>query len=303
MNTKILSCVAVLGLCATAGAAQVLPSKWEELTGPEFPKAIQQAGGVCILPFGSVEDDGPSEPSGTNLFVVRIIVNEAVKQEYAVVFPEYFAAQTNDVANLPSAIVYSAELQRALLSETVSEMARNGCRKILIVNGHSGNNGMLQQFVNTILTTPHEYVVYFMQGGPPRMSPLTPETAKLPLAMRPSKPDADGHGGEERSAVLMAFQPEVVHPERAHDETSVVEGSEHLSLPQSVQVGVSRSKEAPHGYIGDASGATAARGRALVDYVAARVVEALRAIKADEESPRLQRQFTEQWRNPIKQVP
>lgn len=294
MSKKLFILLFAWCACAVARSATSLPLKWEELTGSEFAAAIKQASGVCILPMGSVEKSGPAGPLGTNLYVVRIVAIEAVKQEYAVVFPEYFVAQTNDVSNLPGAIAYSEGLQRQMLDETTSEMARNGCRKILIVNGHSGNNGLLQHFVDVLMSRPHDYVVYFMQGGPPRMSPLTPETAKLPVAMRPSKPDADGHGGEERMAVLMAFRPEVVHPERSHDEPIVLEGSRKLKLPAGVQTGVSRAVEAPTGYIGDASGATAVRGHALVDYTAGRVVAAIRAIKADDESPKLQHEFFEQ---------
>ena len=82
-------------------SAQTLSPKWEELTSPDFTKAIKEADGVCLLPMGSIEKFGPSGPLGTNLLVDRIVVLEAVKQEYAVVFPEYIVAGTNDVSNLP----------------------------------------------------------------------------------------------------------------------------------------------------------------------------------------------------------
>jgi creatinine amidohydrolase len=284
------------GLCP----AQVLSAKWDELTSPDFGKAIQKAGGVCLLPMGSIEKFGPSGPLGTNLYVIRIAAMEAVKQEYAVVFPEYFVSQTTNVSNLPGVIAYSAHLQREMLEETMSEMARNGCTKILILNGHSGNMGMLTDFLSTDLNRPKEHIVYVMQGGPPRMSPLTEETARLPAAMRPSKPDADGHGGEERISVLLAYIPGVVHLDRAHDEPIVPVGSRRLDLPTGVLVGVSTFKSTPTGYLGDASGATAERGKALMQYTAGRIAEAIRAVKTDAESPRLQKEFFEKRSNPAK---
>ncbi len=283
---------------AMACAAQNLPAKWEELTGPDFVKAIRQASGVCLLPFGSIEKSGPASPTGTNLFVIRIVAMEAVKQEYAVVFPEYYAGGVIDVSNHPGTIAYSSRLQRELLEETISEMARNGCQKIVILNGHSGNNSLIQTILNDQLLTPKNYVVYAVQGGPPKISPQQPESLKLPAEMHPSKPDADGHGGEERASVLLAYRPDVVHPERGHDEPIVVEGTSKLNLPAGVQTGVSRAKVAPTGYLGDASGATAARGKALVEYTVKRVVEAVRAIKADRETPELQKKFFEQRANP-----
>ena len=250
--------------------------------------------------MGSIEKFGPAGPLGTNLYVIRIMALEAVKQEYAVVFPEYFVSQTINVSNLPGAIAYSARLQREMLEETTNEMARNGCKKILILNGHSGNMGMLTDFLSTDMNRPKDHIVYVMQGGPPRMSPLTEETAKLPVALRPSKPDADGHGGEERISVLLAYHPDVVRLDRAHDEPIVPVGSRRLNLPTGVLVGVSATKSAPTGYLGDASGATAERGKALMEYTAGRIAEAIRAVKADEESPRLQKEFFEKRANPGK---
>ena len=291
------ACMAFALAAAGAQAAQPLSPLWEELTSADFAKALKQADGLCILPMGSIEKNGPAEPMGTNLYVARMVTLAAVRQDYAVVFPDYFVAGTNDVSNHLGTIAYSGRLQRDMLEETVSEMGRNGCAKILIVNGHSGNNGMLQEFLGTDMSRPKSYVVYMVQGGPPKGTP----EAHLPAAMMPSKPGADGHGGEERTAIMMVEHPNLVHPERAHDEPIVEEGSKHLDLPggmQGVQTGVSRAVEAPGGYLGDPSGATAARGQALLDYTANRVLTAIRAVKADTQSAAAQKLFFEQREHP-----
>jgi creatinine amidohydrolase len=251
-----------------------------------------------MLPMGSIEKFGPSGPVGTNLYVTRIVALEAAKQEYAVVFPEYFVAATNDVANLAGAIAYSAHVQYEMLDETTREMARNGCKKILIVNGHSGNNGLLSEFLNSDLDQPRDYVVYSMYGPSFKLVPGMPDADKMTTAMRPSKPGADGHGGEERIAALMAFRPDLVHVDRAHEESG--NSGKKLNLPDGVQVGISRMAELPTGYQGDASGATADRGKALVEFSANRIVNVLRAIKADEVTPRLQKEFFEQRESPMK---
>jgi len=57
-------------------------------------------------------------------------------------------------------VAYSRRLQLELLQETTDEMARNGCKKIIIANGHGGNNSLLPYFAQTQLDTPHDYVVY-----------------------------------------------------------------------------------------------------------------------------------------------
>lgn len=278
--------------------AQTLSSKWEELTSSDFVKAIAKADGVCVLPMGSIEDFGPSGPLGTNLFVDRTVALQAVKQEYAVVFPEYIVAGTNDVSNLPGAIAYTAHLQYEMLDETTREMARNGCKKILIVNGHSGNGGLLSEFLNGGMEKPHDYVVYTIYGPEFRVVPGMPDADQLPPGAKESKPGADGHGGEERIAALLAYRPDLVHLDRAHDESG--SAGKRLNLPRGVDVGISRRAELPTGYEGDASGATVARGKALIEFAATRVVRAIRAIKADDESPLLQKKFFDERQDPLK---
>jgi creatinine amidohydrolase len=176
-----------LGLGASVCSAQTLSHKWEELTSPDFAKAIQKAGGVCMLPMGSMEKFGPSGPIGTNSYLVDALAVEAAKQEYALIFPEYFVAGTNDVANLLGTIAYSEHLQYEMLEETTQEMARNGCKKILLVNGHSGNNSMINQFLANDLNKPHEYdyVVYSVYGSNFKPGPNMPGMTD---AMKPSKP-------------------------------------------------------------------------------------------------------------------
>ncbi len=39
-------------------------------------------------------------------------------------------------------------------------MSRNGCKKIVIVNGHGGNLSLLPYFAQSQLEKPHDYVVY-----------------------------------------------------------------------------------------------------------------------------------------------
>src|SRR5271167_1014177 len=137
-----------------------LPAKWEELTAPDFVQAIHQSQGVCMLPFGIIEKHGPHLPLGTDLLDVRYAVMNAVKQEYAVVFPEYYFGQIFEARQQPGTVAYSLSTQLTLLQETVSEMARNGCRKVVIVNGHGGNESLLPLFGQSQLASQRDYVVY-----------------------------------------------------------------------------------------------------------------------------------------------
>ena len=47
----------------------------------------------------------------------------------------------------------------------------------------------------------------------------------------------------------------------------------------------------PTGYSGDASGATAARGHALVDFAIDKLVKFIRSVKADNQTLKMQKEF------------
>jgi creatinine amidohydrolase len=91
-------------LPATLGSAQQLSPKWEELTAEDFVKALQSSSGVCLLPFGIIEKHGPSGPLGTDLINVRGATLEAVKQQYAIVFPEYYFGQIAEARHQPGTV-------------------------------------------------------------------------------------------------------------------------------------------------------------------------------------------------------
>ena len=81
-----------------------LSPKWEELTAPDFVLAIKESQGVCVLPFGIIEKHGPHLPLGTDLLDVRFATLNAVQQEYAVVFPEYYFGQIFEARQQPGDI-------------------------------------------------------------------------------------------------------------------------------------------------------------------------------------------------------
>jgi len=141
----------LLWFAGHANGQAKLSVKWEELTAGDFRETIVKAQGTCLLPFGILEKHGPHLPLGTDLLNVRYVSEHAANEEYAIVFPEYYAGQIFEAKHEPGTIAYSPELQLMLLQETTDEMARNGCKKVVIVNGHGGNEHRLPYFVQSQL--------------------------------------------------------------------------------------------------------------------------------------------------------
>jgi len=57
---------------------------------------------------------------------------------------------------LPTALVYSSTCCRKLRMK----WGANGCKKVIIVNGHGGNEHLLPFFAQAQLASPHDYIVY-----------------------------------------------------------------------------------------------------------------------------------------------
>jgi creatinine amidohydrolase len=289
MKSRRSICVLALLVLIFAGRAvsqSGLSSKWEELTAPDFVQAIHQSQGVCVLPFGIIEKHGPHLPLSTDLLDVRFAVTNAVKQEYAVVFPEYYFGQIFEARQQPGTLAYSLSTQLTLLQETVNEMARNGCKKIVIVNGHGGNQSLLPLFGQAQLASERDYVVYVF-GLPNENAPGRP-ALKTPYDM---------HAGEVETSNMLIARPDLVHQDRAGQQSGA--DQHRLHLPGSVYTGIWWYARFPNHYAGDASAANKDLGEFDQKEWSRQIADAIKAIKADDQSLKLQNQFFEDARHPL----
>jgi creatinine amidohydrolase len=284
-------CAAFFGLlfaslfASSVNAQSKLSVKWEELTAADFRQAIQQSKGTCLLPFGILEKHGPHLPLGTDLLNVRYASLQAAQQEYAVVFPEYYFGQIFEAKHEPGTVAYSMELQLKLLQETTGEMARNGCKKIVIVNGHGGNEHLLPFFAQSQMDKPHDYVVYVLD-----------EERSRPGGPRKST-GVDYHAGENETSNTMIARPDLVHLDRAASESGA--DQKRLNLPDKVYTGIWWYASFPDHYSGDGSVATKELGEWNMSNWIALTVEAIRAAKADEASLKIQNEFYEKSKHPL----
>jgi creatinine amidohydrolase len=282
--------IVALGLlvfCTQLGWSQAkLSVHWEELTAADFRSAIQQSQGACLLPFGILEKHGPHLPLGTDLLDVRYAALHAAEQEYAVVFPEYYFGQIFEARHEPGTVAYSRQLQLQLLQETTDEMARNGCKKVIIVNGHGGNESLLPFFAQSQMEKPHDYVVYVL--GLMETPPGGPKAKSTGL---------DWHAGEAETSTMLIAHPELVHQDRARSESGADVG--RLKLPATVYTGIWWYARFPNHYSGDGSLATREFGEFKMNAWIDGIVKATRAVKADQESLRLQNEFFEKAAHPL----
>jgi creatinine amidohydrolase len=170
-------------------------------------------------------------------------------------------------------------------------MARNGCKKVIIVNGHGGNNSLLPYFAQTQLDTPHDYVVYVM--GDTRGGPDEPK--------HKTNPATDMHAGESETSLSLIARPDLVHLDRAPQESGADQARQQL--PEGVYTGIWWYARFPNHYAGEGAAASRELGQYEAKTWITGIVQAIRAVKADQESLRLQHEFYERSRHPLDTQP
>jgi creatinine amidohydrolase len=266
-----------------------MSAKWDELTAPEFIEAVALSGKTCIIPLGIMEKHGAHLPLGTDLLIAREIASRAAEKEYCLVFPPYYVGQIFEAMHQPGTVAYSNELIWNMLQETCDELHRNGIEKIILVNGHGGNNSFLPYFCQSQLTERKDYAVVFFQ-------PETDEATMREIA-RLKKTGPDMHAGEEESSMVAVIRPELVYPERAASQSG--EDRARLSVPYGY-TGIWWYARFPNHYAGDGSHVDKKIGELLLESRTGQLVELIRYLKENNDILELQDRFYKEAIEPLK---
>jgi len=264
-----------------------LPYLWNELTAPEFVKAVELSEGVCILPAGIMEKHGPHLPLSTDMILAREISSRAAELEYALVFPEFYFGQIFEAKHQPGTIAYSPELVWKMLEESCEEMARNGVKKIIIVNGHGGNNNLFAYFCQTQLAEQKDYTVVLFQ---PDDSKVDEEIEKLRLS------NYGGHADEVETAMVYAVRPDLVQADRASSQSG--KDQARLDIPYGY-AGIWWYASFPNHYAGDGSSPNRQIGEMNLKSRAEQLAGLIKFMKEDDSISSLQERFYKEAASPL----
>jgi creatinine amidohydrolase len=262
----------------------------EELTSPQFAKAVALSGGVCVIPIGIIEKHATHLPLGTDLYEARAAVIMAAQKEYAVVFPPYFVGQIFEAKHQPGTIAYSNDLMWQMLEETCQELSRNGLKKIILFNGHGGSTYFLDYFCQSQLAARKDYIVVLFQGGPDealdrRISSL--KKAKL-----------DGHAGEEETSMMYFIRPDLVDTEAMGRESGL--NQRRLDLLPHAFAGINWYARYPNHFAGDVLQTNRELGELLITKDANQLAELIRYLKSSSTIEELHNEFYNRAENPLK---
>ena len=284
---------------------------WEYLRSDEMQEAIEKSGGLCVLPLGCTEKHGPHMPLGTDAMKVKACVEEAAELEDVVIFPT--GMWLGDLIGIQSrtdpekarekhgGISLSPHTLLTVLEELCDEIARNGFRKILIVNSHGGNKAMLSYFLRAQGYKNKNYATMVVQHRPRY-------TTKVELAYPyflehraeyPMLTDEDmetlkyyyenggfggGHADFSETANIMGYYPELIAEDRYEAESGLsTHRADHLS-ELGIAVKGGWSANFPNAFEGKPPhGCSQTIGQAMNTACARRLAEIFKVLKQDEE--------------------
>jgi creatinine amidohydrolase len=266
-----------------------LPFKMEDLTSPKFAKAIDIAGGVCVIPIGIIEKHGPALPLGTDLYEAREIAYTAAKKAYAVVFPPYFVGQIFEAKHQPGTIAYSSDLMWKMLDETCKELSRNGLKKIILLNGHGGSTSFLQYFCQSQLAERHDYIVVLFRAE------NDPATEKEIKSL--TKATLDSHAGEGETSMMYFINPSFVDQEALKSQSGL--DQKRLSELPYGYTGIWWYASFPNHFASDYNTPNKRLGELMINSDADQLAGLINYLKSSYKIEQLQDEFFKKAENPL----
>jgi len=246
--------------------------KWRlaRMTSPEAGERMA-ACDVALLPTGAIEQHGPHLTVDTDFWHAERLCREvalACGEPYPVVLPGIPFGVSYHHDDFPGTLSVSAETLSRYVTEVGRSAARQGVRKLVIVNGHGGNAPALQTAAQKI----HRKTGVFVCVD-------TGETSDADVdAIAETRGDI--HAGEIETSEALHLRPDDVRGELPG-----------LSVPrfalEALDEGGERwvpwfartSRLSPEGVLGDPSRATADKGRRMWEVQIGRLVELVRGLR------------------------
>ncbi|GLQ54706.1 creatininase family protein [Devosia nitrariae] len=249
---------------------------WTEFAAREFD-SINPETAIAILPIAAVEQHGPHLPVGVDTYI-----NQGLLEMLAPRIPEAM-----DVRILPvTAIGKSNEhiWARGTVSHVATnlidawtqiglEVARAGFRKLVIVNSHGGNEDIMSIVARELRVRAGMLVVRSGWRFPQPEGLLSDTERRHGI-----------HGGDAETSLMLHFRPDLVDMERAADFVAIhardeVEYKYLRPTGSAHSYAWIASDVNPAGAAGNASLATAEKGRMLAEAQVAGMLDLLAEVE------------------------
>ena len=248
---------------------------WSDLTSEEFSR-LDRSRLIAVLPVGATEQHGPHLPMSTDTATIDGMVAASLPHlpdELPVLFlPTVAYGKSNEHSRYPGTLTVSAHTLISLWKDIGDSVARSGVRKLVLYNSHGGQMSVMD-IVARDLREAHGMMVVAANWY----------TLGLPEGLFTAHEGKHGvHAGDLESSVMLHLTPDDVRPDRFRNFHSMTEDlaaeNKFLSIGPSGKLGWQMHDINPDGAAGDATRATADKGKAVLDLVGQRFVELLHEV-------------------------
>ncbi len=256
------------------------PSRfWADLSTRDFSEARASglaAQTVAVLPVAAVEQHGPHLPLHVDATLLQGVIDAALPQlpaDLPALFlpPQNVGFSTEHTA-FPGTLTLSPATVIALWTELGACVARAGVKKLLLLNGHGGQVSVMD-IVARELRQQCGLLVYSASW----FSLPLPDAVQGLFSAEEHRFGI--HAGEIETSMMLHLAPQTVRMEHAAQwRSSSQDRAERYAVlgnGRSAKMGWAMQDYHPAGAVGNAAGATADKGRAVVEAAGAALVQLL----------------------------
>ncbi len=247
-----------------------------EMTWPEAKRRFEEVD-IALLPVGAIEQHGPHLPLDTDSFDADHLAREVARHcsdPRPLVLPLVPYGVSYHHNDFSGTFSLTNETMARLIYEIGMSAARNGVKKLVMINGHGGNAASLNFAAQMINRDAHIFVC--VDSG---------ETSDVDVYAMTETPN-DVHAGEIETSTTLALRPELVDMDQAR--ASIPRFSSRyldFTSKRAVSWYAYTERISPSGVMGDPTKATAEKGRRIwelmIDHLV-RFVEELKDLTLEE---------------------
>jgi creatinine amidohydrolase len=238
------------------------PLEFGKMTWPEVAQAAGE-GRVPIVPIGTLEDHGYHLPIDTDVTLVEAVCRGAVEllPEHTVLLPPIVHGYSPHHMDFPGTVSIRWDTFCRYCTDVALSLVRHGFQRVLMVNGHGSNQNLVETAARLAMVEEPESLVaasFYL---------VSERSARVIDEVRDSGRGGMAHACELETSLYLHLHPEAVDMAQAVDEHGYAE-TEHAWMDWSdgpLKIMPWWSSFSESGVQGDASRATAAKGRALFE--------------------------------------